>query len=504
MSAAQPPPRSSRLPTQSIGRRPGPKGQVTVPPLDLRKLPKGGGSRAIAFGERYLRVPKGTGALRRLRFRTWQRTILHGVLDEPRPRQGLVSMPAGNGKTTGFAAPLGLYGLLADGVEGAQVIVVASDQRQARITQNIARRMVELDVDLADRVQVFKDHLYVPQTDSVLMALPAEAAALEGWDPSLAILDELHVVTTDVYEAVTARAGKRARSLVLAISTPPRDGNTDSVMWRLVEHGREGLDPTFYLAEFAAPPGCDLDDEDAWHIANPALGDFLYLDALRSNRRTMRESSFRAYRLGQWPQVIDNAWLPPAAWDACAVPMASGAEGAEVVLGFDGSFSGDCTALVAVTIGDRPHVELVNLWEAPEGARDWRVPILEVEEAIRQACRRYRVRAIVADPYRWQRSLELLDGEGLPVEEFPQSPQRMTPATSRFYEAVVNGALSHSGDPRLARHLSNAVLKEDPRGARLAKEHKHSKRRIDAAVAAVMALHRASEMAAQPGVQIYV
>lgn len=174
------------------------------------------------------------------------------------------------------------------------------------------------------------------------------------------------------------------------------------------------------------------------------------------------------------------------------------------MLGFDRSFSGDCTALVAVTVSGAPHVELVALWEAPEGARDWRVPILEVEQAIRDACRRFRVRAIVADPFRWARSLELPEGEGLPVEEFPQTPARMTPATSRTFEAVVNRALTHSGDPRLARHLANAVLREDPRGARLAKEHKHSKRRIDAAVAAVMALHRASELAAAPGVQIYV
>jgi hypothetical protein len=33
--------------------------------------------------------------------------------------------------------------------------------------------------------------------------------------------------------------------------------------------------------------------------------------------------------------------------------------------------------------------------------------------------------------------------------EYPQSPGRMTPATARFYEAVVNGALTHSGDSRL-------------------------------------------------------
>jgi phage terminase large subunit-like protein len=41
----------------------------------------------------------------------------------------------------------------------------------------------------------------------------------------------------------------------------------------------------------------------------------------------------------------------------------------------------------------------------------------------------------------------------------------------------------HSGDSRLARHMGNAVLREDARGARLAKERKDSPRRIDAAVA---------------------
>ena len=43
--------------------------------------------------------------------------------------------------------------------------------------------------------------------------------------------------------------------------------------------------------------------------------------------------------------------------------------------------------------------------------------------------------------------------------------------------------LTHSGDSRLARHIGNAVLKEEARGARLAKERRDSPRRIDAAVA---------------------
>jgi phage terminase large subunit-like protein len=192
---------------------------------------------------------------------------------------------------------------------------------------------------------------------------------------------------------------------------------------------------------------------------------------------------------------MDEAWLPPGAWAACRddrpIP-----DRAEVVLGFDGSFSNDSTALVAVELGDRPHLDVAACWERPPHADEaWRVPILDVEDAIRQACRRWQVREIVCDPFRWARSFQVLEDDGLPVVEFPQSPARMVPATQRFYEAVVNKTLTHSGDERLARHVGNCVLKVDSRGQRLAKDTKNSPRKIDLAVAAVMAADRAAQRA---------
>ena len=480
----------------------GPKGTVTAPPLDLRRLPRRGGSRAVAFIERYVVVPKGTGARRRMRLRPWQRAIVHGVLDEPRPRQGLVSIPADNGKST-LAAALGLYGLLADGVEGAQVLVVASDERQAGIILRTAKRMVELDRELAERVQVYADQLLEPRTDSVFMALPADPGALQGWDPSLAVVDELHVVTADTFEAMAARAGKRDRSLLLAISTPPKAGD-DGVMRRLVEHGRAGDDPSFYFAEFAAPAGCQVDDETAWAVANPALDDFLHRDALRATLPPkMREAAFRRYRLGQWV-AIEDAWLPDGAWAACADAARVVPDGTDVVLALDGSFSGDCTVVVAATVEPRPHIWPVEVWEAPEGAVDWRVPVVEVEDKIRAACARWRVAEVAADPYRWQRSLQVLDQDGVPVAEFLQNAVRMGPATSCFYRLVVDHELTHDGSSTLARHVGNAILREDSRGARLAKDTKMSKRRIDAAVAAVMAVDRAAHHAGTRELSIYL
>jgi phage terminase large subunit-like protein len=199
------------------------------------------------------------------------------------------------------------------------------------------------------------------------------------------------------------------------------------------------------------------------------------------------KGDFRRYRLGQWTQHAD-AWLPREAWQACTDEREIPA-GSEVIVGFDGSYSGDATAIIAIEVGEVPHLDVVQVWENP----GQQVPIVDVEDALRKACQRWRVQTIVADPFRWARSLQMLADEDLPVEEFPQSAQRMTPATQRFGEAVFNRALTHSGDPDLARHVGNAVVRNDSRGHRIVKEHRDSARRIDLAVAAVMAHARAAD-----------
>jgi phage terminase large subunit-like protein len=89
-------------------------------------------------------------------------------------------------------------------------------------------------------------------------------------------------------------------------------------MWRLVQYGREHPDDkAFRLVEYAAPDGCEIDDEKAWKLGNPALGDFLHVDALRATLKTTRQPAFRRFRLGQWVGQVDR-WLPWGAWEAVA------------------------------------------------------------------------------------------------------------------------------------------------------------------------------------------
>ena len=466
----------------------GPKAQIAVEPLDFKGWPTDRAKRRERFIRERVIVPKGKGSGGTFRLRPWQREIVRGAF-APGIRTALVSLPRANGKTA-LAAALAVAELFC-GPASAEVLVVASDQRQANIALNMARRMIELDPELAARAHIYADKIRVPHNDSTMIALPADPAALHGWDPSLLIVDELHVVTEAVWEAVTSVSGKRPESTVLAISTPAT--TADSIMWRLVEHGRAGQDPAFFLKEFSAPDGCEKDDRAAWAIANPALGDFLAEDGLAAAARTLREPVFRQLRLGQWVKSA-GAWLPFGAWDQCLDGQRRVQPGERVVLAFDGSASGDSTALVGATLGPKPHVFVLNVWENT-GDPQWRVPRGDVDMAVASAFDTYDVAELAADPWGWRSELEAWakrHGERRVVEWNTAYAKRMAPATDRFYQAVVDQTVTHDGDHRLAAHLAHCVAQSTPMGDLVSKDRRGSPRKIDAAVAAIVALDRAA------------
>lgn len=481
-----------------------PRWLTPVPRADLER---GDGEHASQFIELMCRITKDSiagGAGQPIELRGWQRQILsHLLARRPdgryRHRTSLVGVARKNGKSA-LGAGLALYGLVC-GPDGGEVYSCAGDREQARIVFGTAKRMVELEPELNDLCKTYRDAIEITSTGSVYRVLSAEAYTKEGLNPTLVVFDEVHVQPNrELWDVMALAMGARPEPMLVGITTAGvrfDSSGRDSLCYGLYEHGQrvasgEVDDPSFFMAWWE-PGKADADyrDPTTWRQANPGFDDIVSAEDFAAAVLRTPENEYRIKRCNQW--VTDaTAWLPAGAWDDVKnehdIP-----NGADVVLGFDGSFNGDCTALVAVSVEAKPHIQVAAAWERPTDADDsWQVPIIDVEEEIRKACRRWQVREIACDPFRWARTYQVLEGEGLPIVEFPQSPSRMTPATTRFYEAVVNGSITQSGDPRLARHVGNAVLKADSRGTRIYKEHKHSQRRIDLAVAAVMALDRAA------------
>ncbi|TYL55750.1 terminase [Nocardioides sp. BGMRC 2183] len=470
----------------------GPKAAVSADPLPFHPLSLLPSERFAAFCDEFIVTPKGTGAREPMRLRPWQLELVASVFDaSPRPRTAGWMMPRGQGKST-LVAALGLYDLML-GEEGASVVVAAVDERQAGIIFKTATRMVELHPELAARVQTYKDRLVVPERGASFVCLPAEPKRLEGLDYTLGLLDEIGVVSRDTYEVLTLAQGKRAQSTLIGIGTP--GPNPDSVLTDLREYaGTHPEDTSFVWREHSAAAFGDhpVDCTHCWELANPALDDFLHRDALQALLPPKtREATFRRARLCQFASDTDGMFLPAGCWDGLNIETTI-PDGTEVVVALDGSFSDDTTALLLGTVAPEPHFDVLAVWEN-DGTEGYRVPVAEVEQTIRDACRRWSVVEIVADPFRWTRTLQALEAERLPVVEFPHSPSRLTAATTDLYSAAVNGRMSHSGDPRLAAHVAAAVISEDARGMRLAKasRSRHA-RKIDLAACLVMAHSRAT------------
>lgn len=127
-------------------RRAGPKAAITADPLDFSGYPVDRAARRMRFVEEFLVVPRGHGAGQPVRLRDFQREIVDGAF-APGVRTAVVSIPRANGKTA-LAAMLGLAEMFT-GPASAEVLVVATDQRQAELTMKLARRMVELSPEFS-------------------------------------------------------------------------------------------------------------------------------------------------------------------------------------------------------------------------------------------------------------------------------------------------------------------------------------------------------------------
>lgn len=410
-------------------------------------------------------------------------------------RTYLLGVPRKNAKST-LGAALALYHLCIDPADDAPVVIsAAGDKQQAKLVFSEAKRMVQASPLLSNICSVYRDEIHCHRTNGIYKAVSSDAGLQHGLNPSCVIVDEYHVHKNDeLFVALQSGSAMRNQPLTIIITTAGFD--LESPLGLLYQKGRriesgEDTDPSFGFTWYGPREGEEFDpsDPEVWKRFNPSWS-IMREDEFASTYNSMHESQFIRYRLNGWTSA-ESVWLPHGKWDECANPDKSLKAGDEIVLGFDGAWKGDSTAIVAVRLEDL-FVQPLAVWEAPQDNPHWRTPVNEVKEKLREICRTYTVREILADPYRFEETLFNLAEEGLPITEFPtNSVARMVPATQLFYDAVMDGAMEHNGDPVLARHLSNCVLKEDAKGARITKEYRSSKRHIDVAVAAVIAYQRA-------------
>jgi phage terminase large subunit-like protein len=201
--------------------------------------------------------------------------------------------------------------------------------------------------------------------------------------------------------------------------------------------------------------------------------------------RQTSEIAVRRYRLNQWVRTPDDSWLPQGAWELCRGD-AKLVPGAPTWIGVDMALKRDTTAAVAVQHVDGKIVTQAKIWLPEGGIMD----VAALESHLLEMAKMYDVQEIAYDPAFFQRSAEALAEQGMPMVEFPQSPQRMIPACGHLYEVIVNQKLVHDGNPIFTDQVLSAAQRMKDTGWTLSKGK--SKRKIDAVIALAIAVDRAT------------
>lgn len=451
------------------------------------------GGEVVDFAESHFVVTKGYRAGEPLRFTPWQRWLLHALFERRsdtgrlRYRRALIGLPRKNGKSL-LGSTIGIYSMVA-GEPGAEIYAVAGDKQQARIIFQEAKSQVQSSPLLSSECRVYRDAIEMPRLGSVFRVLSSDFKAQAGLNPSTVLFDELwNQRNSDLFDQMTLGSGARIEPITIAISTAGFD--LDTPLGFQYTYGKriaagEVEDTTFGCWWWEAPIDCDIKDEKFWRIANPNIREgLLDLDDLEVAARQTTESEFRRWKLNQWSKSSDS-WIPTGSWERCVSDLQIDHD-LPAFVGIDMAIKNDSIAVVIVQPQEDRFVVKAKIWNP----QDEGIDIAGVEMYLRDIHHAYNIQEFAFDPALFLRSAEHLADDGLPMIEFPQSAARMIPACNNAYRLIVEGQIAHDGSPTLTDHVLSATQRVTEQGWRLSKGK--SRRKIDACIAMVIALDRAT------------
>lgn len=356
-----------------------------------------------------------------------------------------------------------------------------------------------------------------------LEPVTAQAKSREGQRPTFAVLDETHLwVPSNGGDKLAAtirrnlgKIGGRSVETTNAFLPGEESVAEDSYeYWQQIQRG-EVPNPGLMFDFREAPPGTpyertkkvdgeviDLSAERrkgliyAYGSAAAENGGWVDLDRIEQEMDdpATKEADGRRFYFNQITQG-SLQWMDPEKWKLCENKFVRPLNKTDAItLGFDGGIRDDSTALVACRMEDSV-IFPIRVWERPEGDKTWEVNFVAVDLYVRDMLENYNVVRMNCDPAYWQDIVGRwsIDFEDIVWEWWTNRKKAMAEANERFHTAVETGSIIHPGDEVLTRHVLNAHTDETPWGDLLRKDIKGGSRKIDAAIASVLAYEARAE-----------
>lgn len=412
----------------------------------------------------------------------------------------------------------------------AWVQVVAVSQDQTKNTFALFPVMVSKKLKEEYSLDLNKFIIYGDEGRR-LESVTASPASMEGNRPTFVVKNETQwwgagpdgnvndgSAMSDVIKGNVAKTAG-ARSLAICNAHIPGNntvGEADYDLYQDIQSGKS-VDPGLLYDALEAPattPVSEIpsqrEDPEGYELGLKLLreglmiarGDSYWLPVNEIvqtvlDRRTPISESRRKF-LNQ-VNAHEDSWIAPTEWDACQsadLPPLSRRD--RITLGFDGSKSDDHTALVACRVEDGA-IFAIKSWDPTKFANN-EIPREDVDAVVRSCFDSYDVVGFRADVKEFEayvdqwsrdfrRKLKVKATPGNPVAfDMRGQTKRFALDCERFVDAVLEGEITHDGDPKLRQHVLNARRHPTNFDAiSIRKASKDSSRKIDLAVCGVLA-----------------
>jgi hypothetical protein len=435
------------------------------------------GLSSLEFGQKFCKVPDGSGRLGALMFYPAVRPFF-AAYDARDPVTGLplfdrlaLLLVKKAGKST-FGGELVTYELVAGSEPDREIIIVASDFEQSKnVVFASAARFINRHPWLSKNVRVLAHELIYKQTvtdpatggrhmqEHIVRAVAArDVRSLHGVNPVLVVFDEFWAHQDyGIVEALAPSPTRRySRHLILTyagLRSQMREGNP---LWDLWQTWQAGTDPRLFVLYIGGP--------DGWKKVPWIKPSFI-----ESQRRQFAAvpSKFKRLWENEWSTDDAGSFLTgeeiASAIDSTLTEPERGEPSISYTIGVDLGLTFDWSAVVVSHIGPdhKLVVDAVRFWR---GTRQRPVSIAAIEDEIIALSKRFRIGRCVLDQWQSHFLAERLHQRGLrevfTVAVDPARLDRMAVTLKRVFATRTIRIPRH---PELVEQLETIVGVEQKR-----------------------------------------
>lgn len=285
---------------------------------------------------------------------------------------------ARKGAKSTLSGAVALYCLTKEGEVGPQIIIGATTGEQAQKVFNPAKLMAERTPDFCEAfgVQAWARSVTCEASGGFIQPINSKGKTQDGWNPHMAVLDELHAhKDRHLYDVLASAFGSRKNPLLWMITTAGY--NLVGVCYEqrmYVQKVLEGVLQAEHMfgAVFSIDEKDDPFDEAVWVKANPMIGVTPTWESMRSYATDAKaspaaEGEFNTKRLNRWMNA-STAWLSLAQWNSCGDESLSWDDfaGLSVSIGADLADKDDIAAVAVAAINSENQLITKTAFWLPE------------------------------------------------------------------------------------------------------------------------------------------